>query len=83
MFVQTAFVLENTGVRAYLGQAARIKSSAILKAAATISTVEARHAAAVAVLLRSALRGRQVGHAVRCPDAAHRGGRVRAAAQSS
>jgi rubrerythrin len=50
-FIQTAFVLENTGVRAYLGQAGRLKSKALLSAAASIVTVEARHAAAVAVLL--------------------------------
>ena len=47
----TAFVLENTGVRAYLGQAGRLKSKALLGAAASIVTVEARHAGAVAVLL--------------------------------
>ena len=50
-FLATAFVLENTGVRAYLGQAARLKSKALLGAAASIVTVEARHAGAVAVLL--------------------------------
>ena len=50
-FLQTAYVLENTGVRAYLGQAGRLKSKALLAAAASIVTVEARHASAVAVLL--------------------------------
>jgi hypothetical protein len=50
-FLETAFVLENTGVRAYLGQAGRIKSLKILGAAASILTVEARHSGAVAVLL--------------------------------
>ena len=50
-FLATAFVLENTGVRAYLGQAGRLKSKALLGAAASIVTVEARHAGAVAVLL--------------------------------
>ena len=50
-FLATAFVLENTGVRAYLGQAGRLKSKALLRAAASIVTVEARHAGAVAVLL--------------------------------
>jgi rubrerythrin len=50
-FLATAFVLENTGVRAYLGQAGRIKQGPILAAAASIVTVEARHAGAVAVLL--------------------------------
>ena len=53
-FIQTAYVLENTGVRAYLGQAPRLKSRALLAAAASITTVEARHAAAVAVLLGQA-----------------------------
>ena len=50
-FLATAFVLENTGVRAYLGQVTRIKSNKILRAAASIVTVEARHSGAVAVLL--------------------------------
>ena len=50
-FIPTAFVLENVGVRAYLGQAGRLKSKALLAAAASIATVEARHAAAIAVLL--------------------------------
>lgn len=50
-FIQTAFVLENTGVRAYLGQAPRILNRKILAAAASIVTIEARHAAAVAVLI--------------------------------
>jgi hypothetical protein len=49
-FIPTAFVLENTGVHAYLGQAGRLKSKALLAAAASIVTVEARHAAAAAVL---------------------------------
>ena len=49
-FLATAFVLENTGVHAYLGQAGRLKSKALLGAAASIVTVEARHAAAVAIL---------------------------------
>ena len=50
-FIQTALVLENTGVRAYLGQAPRLKSKALLAAAGSIVTVEARHAAAVSVLV--------------------------------
>ena len=49
-FLATAFVLENTGVHAYLGQAGRLQSKALLAAAASIVTVEARHAAAVAIL---------------------------------
>jgi hypothetical protein len=49
-FLATSFVLENTGVKAYLGQAGRLKSKALLGAAASIVTVEARHASAAAVL---------------------------------
>jgi hypothetical protein len=49
-FVKTAFVLENIGVHAYLGQAGKIKTPAILGAAASILTVEARHAAAIAMI---------------------------------
>jgi hypothetical protein len=49
-FIPTAFVLENTGVHAYLGQAGRLKSKALLAAAASIVTVEARHASAAAIL---------------------------------
>jgi rubrerythrin len=52
-FAPTAFVLENTGVRAYLGQARRLKSKQLLAAAASIVTVEARHAAAIATLIDS------------------------------
>ena len=50
-FIQTAFVLENTGVHAYHGQVPRLKSKALLIAAAEIATVEARHAAAIATIL--------------------------------
>jgi hypothetical protein len=49
-FLATSFVLENTGVEAYLGQAGRLQSKALLAAAASIVTVEARHASAAAVL---------------------------------
>lgn len=41
-----AVTLEDTGVHAYLGAAPLIKSSALLLTAASIVTVEARHAAA-------------------------------------
>jgi len=49
-FLETAFVLENTGVHAYLGQAGRIKNPAYLGAAATILTIEARHSGAIGQL---------------------------------
>jgi hypothetical protein len=52
-FIPTALVLENTGVRAYLGQAGRLKSGKLLAAAASIVTIEARHAAAIAVLVNN------------------------------
>ena len=43
-FLDTAVVLEATGVSAYAGQAPRVKSRKILEAALAIHTVEARHA---------------------------------------
>ncbi len=50
-FAQTAKTLEDTGVRAYQGQAGNIKSKAILKAAIAIHPVEARHAAWIASIM--------------------------------
>jgi hypothetical protein len=44
-FQQTAQVLEDTGVQAYLGQVGNIKSKKILGAAGSILPIEARHAA--------------------------------------
>jgi rubrerythrin len=49
-FQQTAFTLENTGVHAYLGQAAKL-TPGVLKVAASIVTVEARHAALIADII--------------------------------
>jgi len=49
-FLATSFKLENTGVHAYLGQAGKIQTPAVLATAATIVTIEARHAAAVALV---------------------------------
>jgi rubrerythrin len=49
-FAATAQVLENTGVHAYLGQAGNIKDPAYLLAAATIVTIEARHAGAIGLI---------------------------------
>jgi len=44
-FLETARVLEDTGVAAYAGQGPNIKTKAIVKAALSIHSVEARHAA--------------------------------------
>ena len=44
-FVATAIVLEDTGVRAYKGQAPFIQETAVLEAALAIHSVEANHAA--------------------------------------
>jgi rubrerythrin len=44
-FAATAQVLEDTGVSAYLGQVGNVSQRAVLSAAGTIATVEARHAA--------------------------------------
>ena len=46
-----AATVENLGAAAYLGQAGRIKNKEILAAALSIHSVEARHAAALNVLL--------------------------------
>jgi rubrerythrin len=43
-FLQTAVVLEDTGVAAYAGQAPKVFSKKVLAVAASILTVEARHA---------------------------------------
>lgn len=51
-FKATAYVLENTGVHAYLGQAGNLlKTPQFLVAAASIVTVEARHAGSIATIL--------------------------------
>jgi hypothetical protein len=50
MFMKTAEVLENTGVHAYSGQALNIKTPAYVKAAVSILTIEARHAAVIGLL---------------------------------
>jgi hypothetical protein len=51
-FAATSFVLENTGVHAYLGQAGNIKNPAYLLVAASIVTIEARHAGAIGSYLK-------------------------------
>ena len=48
--LQTAADVENLGAAAYLGQAAAIESPAVLAAALSIHSVEARHAAALNTL---------------------------------
>ena len=45
MFLATAVALEDTGVAAYAGQGPRIKQRPVVKAALSIHSVEARHAA--------------------------------------
>jgi rubrerythrin len=50
-FAATAFVLENTGVEAYSGQALNIKTKAYAAAALSIWAVEARHAGAIGLYL--------------------------------
>lgn len=50
-FQKTSLTLEDTGVKAYLGQAGNIKAKAILKAAASILPIEARHAAWMADII--------------------------------
>jgi len=50
-FLALASVLENTGVGAYNGAAPSLKSKQVLAAAGTIVQIEARHAAAIDLLL--------------------------------
>ncbi|MGI8462269.1 MAG: ferritin-like domain-containing protein [Solirubrobacterales bacterium] len=49
--LKTAAEVENLGAAAYLGQAANVEDKAILAAALSIHTVEARHAAALNAVL--------------------------------
>jgi hypothetical protein len=53
-FMATSYVLENTGVHAYLGQVTNIKAPAYATAAGTILTIEARHAAVIGLLNEAA-----------------------------
>ncbi len=50
----TSYVLENTGVHAYLGQVTNIKNPAYATAAGTILTIEARHASVIGLLNEAA-----------------------------
>ncbi len=52
-FLKLAYVLENTGVGAYNGAGPLLSSKAYLAAAGSIVQVEARHAAAIALLTGS------------------------------
>ena len=56
-FVKLAQTLENTGVGAYLGAAPFIDSQAILASAASIMTIEARHAGYINTYLADPLTG--------------------------
>ena len=50
-FLALASVLENTGVGAYNGAAPSLKSKQVLAAAGSIVQIEARHAAAINLLI--------------------------------
>lgn len=50
MFLKTASVFEETGVKAYHGQVTKVQNGQILAAAASIAGVESRHAAVLAYL---------------------------------
>jgi len=52
-FVNTSFALENEGVHAYAGQAFNIKDPAVLGAALSIITIEARHASVIGVIKKA------------------------------
>ncbi len=51
-FTATAYALENEGVHAYLGQVLNIEGAKVLKTAASIVTVEARHASVFGLILQ-------------------------------
>jgi hypothetical protein len=53
-WLPTAMVLENTGVKAYGGQALNISSPAYISAALSIWAVEARHASVAGLLVKAA-----------------------------
>ncbi|MCW2928643.1 MAG: ferritin-like protein [Thermoleophilia bacterium] len=51
VFQKTALALEETGIKAYAGQVGRLDNPAVLAAAASIHSVETRHAAWMRVML--------------------------------
>ncbi|HEX4752845.1 MAG TPA: ferritin-like domain-containing protein [Solirubrobacterales bacterium] len=53
-WIPTAFALENTGVHAYSGQVLNISNPAYVAAAASILTIEARHASVAGLLMKAA-----------------------------
>lgn len=52
---QLAYTVENLGAAAYLGQAAKIQSPEVLASALAIHSVEARHAATLATLVKKSV----------------------------
>jgi rubrerythrin len=52
---ELAYTVENLGADAYLGQAPHIQSPEVLAAALAIHTVEARHAATIATLVKKSI----------------------------
>ena len=56
--LETAATVENLGAAAYLGQAGNIKSKEVLAAALAIHSVEARHAAALNILVGRGFGGK-------------------------
>jgi hypothetical protein len=59
-FMNTAAVLENTGVHAYLGQVLNIKNPAYVVAAGSILTIEARHASVIGLLNEASPTGAMI-----------------------
>ena len=56
-FKKLAYTFENTGVHAYSGQVLNISNPAYVAAAASILTVEARHASVIGLLLNRSPKG--------------------------
>jgi hypothetical protein len=56
-FQKTAYVLENTGVHAYLGQLTNISSPGYLAAAGSIALIEGRHAAVIGSIINDTPSG--------------------------